>query len=195
MTILKGMWSFLLHHWIGSGLSLAVVVGIVALLVLNPAAALKLASSLSGFVLDKVKALVEWARKPHDWWKIGCLTLSACFGLASLTAYQQRQQVLVVTRTAAADADTCKRTIAEKDAELKPYRDQQAAFAKSAREETAQLLVAQQQSAEALALIQSAQEQAAKNNAAWWGQYAKRPDSCKAAQEAMDVACKSVGEY
>lgn len=189
------MIGFLTRHWLGTGSTLAVVAAVFAFAVLNPAAALKLASSLSGFVQDKARAAVEWARKPHDWWRIGCLTLGCLCALASFAAYDQHRTVIVVTRAAATDADACKRTIGEKDALLLTYQQQQAVFADAARREAAQLDAARQQSVEATAALKLAQDKAAASSRAWWAGYAKRPDTCKAAQEALDVACAEVKDY
>lgn len=137
----------------------------------------------------------EWLRQDHDWWRIGCFTMALLFGIASFAAYDQHKTVIVITRTAAADKETCSRIVAEKDAALADYVAQQEHFAEVARTEAANLKVAQDQSAQAQLEVAAAQAQAAKNNAAWWGVYAKRPDSCRAAQEALDVACPSAEDY
>lgn len=77
------MTSFLkLFHWFGdhwvwiTGAGLPIVAGIV-LLFLNPVAFWKLASSISGFIADLFRRIVEWFRKPHDWWRIFALTGAA----------------------------------------------------------------------------------------------------------------------
>jgi len=191
------MIGFLAHHWkFGAiGVGGMALIALVAALVMNPGGVLLLARSVGGFVLDKARGAVEWLRKPHDWWRIGCFSMALLFALASFTAYDQRRKVIVVVRDAASAADSCARQIAEKDASLADFEAQQIAFAKAARDEAARLKQAQDQSAEAQAQVAAAQAAAEKSNRAWWSGYAKRPDSCRAAQEALDVACASVGEF
>ena len=155
----------------------------------------KLVAGIWSWLGRIVGGIGDWLRQPHDWWRIGCFTMALLFGVASFAAYDQHRTVIVVTRTAATDKDVCLRTIAEKDAALADYQAQQQVFADAARKEAANLKAAQDQSAQAQAEVAAAQAQAAKNNRAWWSVYAKRPDSCKAAQEALDVACASVGDY
>lgn len=191
------MIGFVLKHagLVGGGVGLLLVTAIVIGLLANFGGTIKLLRSIVGFFIDKARDGVEWARKDHDWWRIGCFSLALLFGLASFAAYDQRQQVIVVTRTAAADAETCKQTIAGKDALLSGYTSQQAAFAAAVKAETDRLLQAQQQNADVIARVAAEQAAAAKSNAQWWAGYEKRPDSCKVAQQAMDVACAGIGEY
>lgn len=89
------MLEFLIRHWRGLGIgggSLALI-GLIAAVILNPVAVLSLVKSVGGFVLDKAKALVEWARKPHDWWRIGCLSMACvCAYLAVLTGNARKER-------------------------------------------------------------------------------------------------------
>lgn len=85
---------FLVEHWpwFAGGFGLLVLVGVV----LSPLAALKLARSLGGFVLDKLRAGIEWLRRPHHWWRIGTMTLALCFTAAAFVAWDARQTIVIV---------------------------------------------------------------------------------------------------
>lgn len=137
----------------------------------------------------------EWLRKPHQWWQIGFFTVGCMFALATFYAIDQHKAVIVITNARAADAATYAITLSERDALLIGYKDQEARFARISREETAKLEAARAESADALAEVARLKLAADKNDAAWWSGYAKRSDVCKAAQESLDVACKSLGAY
>lgn len=89
------MLSFLLHHWrwgAGGGL-----LALVAFAVLNPVALVRLIGSVAGWGMDMLRAAVEWLRKPHDWWRIGCLSASAgcaCLAVMTSNAVQERDVAL-----------------------------------------------------------------------------------------------------
>lgn len=76
MSGMQQLWAWLL----GGGL----IVALIALVLLNPLAALRLVKSLGALLLEKARALVDWARDPkRDWWRIGCAVgAAACFYLA-----------------------------------------------------------------------------------------------------------------
>lgn len=77
MTLLFKLLHFLGDHWLWiTGAGLPIIAGIV-LFILNPIAFWKLASSISGFIADLFRRVVEWFRKPHDWWRIFALTGAA----------------------------------------------------------------------------------------------------------------------
>lgn len=97
------MLEFVLHHWRGLGIGggslglLALIAGVV----LNPLGALSLVKSAGGFMLDKAKAAVEWLRKPHDWWRIGCLSMAfLCAYLAVLTGNVRKERDIAVRQLA-----------------------------------------------------------------------------------------------
>lgn len=156
---------------------------------------LKLIAGIWSWLGRMLAGIGEWLREPHDWWRIGFFTVGACFALASFVAYDQHRTVIVVTRSAAADAETCSRIIAEKDAALADFKAQQQAFADAARKEAAALDAARKQSTQAMDDLKAAQDKAKRNSQAWWAGYANRPDTCRAAQEALDVACAEVKDY
>lgn len=89
----------------GTGL----IIAIAAFAIMNPAAALKLWSSVSGFVQDKLRDVFEWARNPdRNWWKIGFFSAASFCLLASFYANDRRKEVLFVTSTLTEQINTCK---------------------------------------------------------------------------------------
>lgn len=162
------------------------------------AAALNLLNQAVAWLLDLVTGFFRWLRKRRTGeqkWRLAC-TVAGCLCLAaSFVAWDRQQRVYVVIRQSEEAAAAFKATIAEKDTALAGYRQQEQAFADAARREAEQLEASRKQSAEALAEVARLQAQADRNSAAWWAGYSKRPDVCRAAQEAMDVACATVGDY
>ncbi|KRD71433.1 hypothetical protein [Lysobacter sp. Root96] len=204
MSWLQGVWSWVAGHWpwfAGSG----VLIAVVAFAVMNPLAAVKLASTVSGFLLDAMRALVEWLRRPGNKLKAACAVLAMVAAVACLTSYQTNRRYIVVTRerdaavgerdTAVTAAAEAKSLIGQLEASLATYREQEQEYADLQRQQSLDLLQAQQENAAALAMISKQRADAERSSRAWWQAYAKRPDSCKAAQEAMDVACATVGEF
>ena len=57
------------------------------------------------------------------------------------------------------------------------------------------LEAARKESAEATKAADTARANAAKSESGWMRQYAKRPESCKVALEALEVACGSYSSY
>lgn len=168
------------------------VAGLGALAILNPMAGLKLASQVSGFVLDAVRRLVEWVRDPaRDWWKIGCLTFSGLFAVAAIYANDQRGDVQEVSAKfqalTVADELLIEELAASKlwasvlEAQLKAEIGKQ--------QETARL------NAEAVATVQAKAAQAARAAADWKRRYADRPNTCKAAQAALEDACGTLSDF
>lgn len=197
MSWLQGAWGWLngLWPWFAGG---GVVVAIIAFAVLNPVAALRLGSAVVGFMLDAARNLVVWLRKPGNKLKAMCAVLAMVAAIACLTSYQKNQSFLVVTQqldTVRAEAGLAKTRIGELEATLATYREQERLYAEAQRKRTAALLLAQQQNEAALSVIEKQRAESERSNRAWWQAYAKRPDACKAAQEALDVACATVGEF
>lgn len=144
----------------------------------------------------------EWLREPHEWWRIGFFVMGGLFGLASFKAQQNAGLVVLVTNERDAAAVSFKAqlqgkdlVIAGKDAQLLGYSRQQEEFARIARLESAKLEAARAASASATAEVERLEAAAERSKTAWWANYAKRPDACKAAQEAMDATCASLGEF
>lgn len=197
MSWLMGAWNWMSGHWpwlAGSG----ALIGLIAFAVLNPLAAAKLASALSGFLLDAVRKAVQWLRQPGNTLRATCAVLAIAAAVASVTSYQANRQILVITQerdTALSDVGKAHGRIVDLEATLQTYRKQEQRYSELQRQQTENLAQAQQENAAALAMIQQQREAAERNSRAWWKAYAQRPDACKAAQEAMDVACATVGEF
>ena len=92
------MLGFVLHHWKLGGLGLVVAAALVAFLLPGGLAFLR---SLFGLVLGAARGAVEWARKPHDWWRIGCLSMAfLCAYLAVLTGNVRKERDIAVRQLA-----------------------------------------------------------------------------------------------
>lgn len=82
--------------WIAGGGLVAVLI---VAAVLNPAAALKLASSAVGLVMDTARGAVNWIRKdrePVEWWRMACFALGVAFAFAAFDALDSRREIVVV---------------------------------------------------------------------------------------------------
>lgn len=88
--------------WLVSFLGVGGVVAIGAGFFFAPAATLAFLRAavgfvvdVAGFVLEKLRAVVAWARDPkRNWWKIGCVSLASVCALLSWYADGQRREVL-----------------------------------------------------------------------------------------------------
>ena len=175
------------RHMLGFSFAMIAVMA-VALAILNLPAFLKLASSIAGAVMDGLRWIASHKQAAL------CITLALLAGYGFLQTYRANQTIVVVRTEAKAAADKCKADIADLDNTIGGYKAQQKAFADASREQAKALDNAQNQSAEALANVARLQAQAEANNAGWWKTYNARPQSCKAALEALDVACDSIGK-
>ncbi|KRC35104.1 MULTISPECIES: hypothetical protein [unclassified Lysobacter] len=197
MSWLMSVWNWVSGYWpwiAGSG----ALVGLIAFAVLNPLAAAKLASAVSGLALDALRKGVQWLRKPGNTLRATCAVLAIVAAVASVTSYQANRQIVVITKerdSALSDVSKAVGRITDLEATLATYRKQEQRYAELQRQQTEDLAEAQQDNAAALEQIRRQREIAERSSRAWWQTYAKRPDSCKAAQEAMDVACATVGEF
>lgn len=179
------------------GLGGVSLVALIAVFVLAPAAALRVLGELTGWALDKGRQVISWLRVPGNGRRAlkagGFLALCLWGAAASLTAWEKNSQVVVVTRQLEA-ADKAK---GEAEAALGTER-----ATRAQRELTFQTI--QRQQAESLARAQAASAAAAKEAAAakaraeagyddWLKKYLGRPQTCRAAEEALDRACASLG--
>ncbi len=173
-----------------SGVGLAV--GLAALVILNPAAGLKLASQAAGLVLDGARRGVAWARDPaRDWWKIGCLSFSALFAVAAVVANDRHG--------AAVEAETQYAELAKHDAALAKKLEAETLRADELAARLA-IEVGKQQEVErlnrdAVARAKAQAAKAAQDAADWRRRYNDRPDTCKAAQAALEDACGTLSDY
>lgn len=181
-------------HWLLGGSSGLTVIAVVAGLLLAPAATVKLLRELLQFVLDKLRQGIAWLRKPGSLHKAAFAAAIAGCTIAVFYAYQQNQRVVVIV--AERDQAVAARTTAETalETERKTWQQQLDKFAEYQRQQTAALALAQQSSADAVADYEKKQARAETSNRAWWHVYEGRSDTCKAAQESLDIACKEVGK-
>jgi hypothetical protein len=170
----------------------AVAVTLAALVILNPAAGLKLASQVAGFLLDVVRRAVAWARDPaRDWWKIGCLTFSALFAVASVVANHRHQAATELAReydVLELEADGLEDQLAKANEKVRAL-EAQLAKEIGLKQEVARL------NQEAVAKVQAKAAQAAAQAADWRRRYRDRPDTCKAAQAALEEQCASLSDF
>lgn len=178
--------------WLGLGGIAAVVI---ALVVMNPVAALRLVKAIGGFFIDAARWFFEWLRKPGSWIKLVIGALALWAAIASLNAYQKGQTIVVITKQHETELAAKDLRIGELVTATEAYRKQEQDFARIARKNTERLDAARKQSEAALAEIATLQAKAEASSAGWRREYAKRPDTCKAALEALDTACPAIGGY
>lgn len=194
MTWLHSAWSWILSFWpwvAGGGAAVAVV----AFAALNPAAAIKLASAIGGFVMDALRNFVQWLRKPGSKLKAACAVLAMVAAIACLTSYQDNQRFLVVTQERAADARKFAAREAELQAVISTYQQQEIDFEAAVRQEAERLIEARAQSAAATAEVKRRQAAAEKSASAFKREAANKPDACKAALKALEAACPTLRDY
>ncbi len=163
-----------------------------ALFLLNPLAFWKLASSVSGWVQDTLRAVVEWFRKDHDWWKIGFGVAGIGFLIASFVAWDARKTIVVVR-------EQCKAEVVAAEAQVGVVSEIAESNMAAVRQCKATLTaeVGKRQDIEKLALlaVANAQRQEAKAEAElaeWQRQYNNRPAQCDAALAEMERVCATV---
>lgn len=178
--------------WLGLGGLAAVVI---ALVVMNPVAALRLVKAIGGFFIDAARWFFEWLRKPGSWVKVLLAGLALWAAIASLTAYQKGQKIIVITNTYETKIAAKDLRIGELVSATEAYRKQEQDFARIARKNTERLDAARKLSVDALAEVATLQAQAEASSAGWRREYGKRPDTCKAALEALDTACPALEGY
>lgn len=155
-------------------------------------AALKFINEAIALVLDFARRVLAWIRDPaRDWWKVGCLTFSALFAVAAVYANDQRGDVADVTTELvalkAADADLAQQLEASKL--WATLLEAQLAKEIGLRQDV------ERQNKDAVAKVQAKAAQAARAAADWKRRYTDRPDTCKAAQAALEDACGTLSGY
>lgn len=179
------------------GLGGVSLVALIAVFVLAPAAALRVAGELLGWALDKFRQGVEWLRVPGNGRRAlkagGFIALCLWGAAASLTAWEKNSQIVVVTRqledanTARGEAETAL------SAERTTRAQRELAFEAIQREQAASLARAQAASAAAAKEAAAAKARAEAGYDNWLKKYLGRPETCRAAEEALDRACASLG--
>lgn len=194
MTWLQTAWDWIagLWPWLAGG-GLLVVIGVLA--ALNPVLALRVAKAIGAFVLGKLLDLFTWLREEANAYKAACLMLAVIAGYGLLSSHNARERIVLIERDRAAEAQQFRTKLAEQGALIEGYERQEEEFARQAREAADKLKAAQDENAEALAEIAHLKEMAKRNGAAWRRVYDGRPDSCKAAIEALDAACPMLRGY
>ena len=157
-------------------------------------------SSLIDIVLSLLKAWWEWLKKLFESllsnpWRTLFLAASLALGWMALEHMAQENRYIVLQGQYDKDTRDLKLTIADQDLKLQSYQRQEEKFAKSARERTDALDAARQSSEVAMTDLAAKQKAAEASNKGWWIGFEKRPDVCRAAQEAMGVACAPLGEF
>jgi hypothetical protein len=186
-----GDWAAGAWPWIAGGGVLAIV-GVLA--AMNPVLALRVAKAIGAVVLDKSLAALNWIREPGNGYKAMCLALAAVAAYGLLDASRARDRVVVVTRERD-DAQTAKALALEGiEAERLTWKEQEQKFADIQRRVTEATRRAQAASEAAQEAAAQATAASNKRNAAWLRVYEGRSDVCRAAEEALDVACKEVGD-
>lgn len=185
--------------WLAGG---GIVAAIIAAAVLNPAAALKLASSVSGAAFGAVRGAVDWIRKdrsPVEWWRLACLVLGICFTLAAFAALDARRQIVVVQAAceervvqmgAAALAD-----VAAVEQQVNRVRGEAQRCRQNLESEVGQRLRIEEAGRTAVAEAKREAQVAERELADWQRKYDQRPKGCDDAMKAMEAACPSITDY
>ena len=202
---MSALWNWVTDHWpwlAGAG---GIAVAVAAFAVLNPVAAVRLASSLAGLAADSLRGITEWLRKPGNKLKAACALLAALAAIGALLSYDLNREITIVRverdtavrerGAAIGERDTARTRLSELEGTLATYREQEQQFAAIQRQRTQQLERVQQQNVAALAEIDRLRAQAEASDRAWWRVYQGRSDVCRAAEEALDVACAEVGKF
>lgn len=135
-------------------------------------------------------------------WKYGAFALFVALSASVIYGLWQRGAVAkaesdrkVAEVEHKAEVDRYELRQGELLAVIEGYKAQEARFASLVKAEAEKLEAAREESAEATKAAETAKANAAKSEAGWMRQYAKRPESCKVALEALEVACASYSPY
>lgn len=141
-----------------------------------------------------------WAWLLKNPWRAVFLLAALGFGAMSLYSMALRKDYIVLQAERKADTATFGEQRAKLQSEIErqgliitSYKEKERLFAENARLNAERLEQAQSQSAEARQRFEEAQRQREKSNQGWWNVFEGRSDTCKAATEALDIACKEVG--
>lgn len=156
---------------------------------------IELALGIWSWISRTLAAIGRWLRAPHDWWRIGFFVMGLVAMIAACGVWDRQNALQTAVALREADARTCAAQLDTLNTALAGYASAASAIAEANRAEAARLAVAQQQAAEALADVATEQAKAAKDNAAWWAKYQQRPQTCAAAQQALDTACAGIEDY
>lgn len=177
--------------WILSFGGIAVLAGLIAL---NPVLALKLAKDIGAFFLEKARAFAKWARDPNrNWWKIGCMSFAAAFGIAAFYARDQQKEVIFVTETLTQEIHTCRLASAEIETKATNHYNNlltcQGLMAKMAGEDQDTDAI----NAAAVARAEAAQRKAEQELKDWKNRH--RTAECKDALKVLEEKCATFSDY
>lgn len=136
---------------------------------------------------------VYWAVKHWRTLVFGLLALG--FLLASGYALLLRKDFVVIQTQHKAEVERYELREGELLAVIEGYKAQESQFAERVKAEADKLEAAREESAEATKAAETAKANAARSESGWMRQYAKRPESCKVALDALEVACGSYASY
>lgn len=175
---------------------LAALLAIAVAAALNPVKALTLLRAVGGFLLERIRAVVEWARDPRrNWWKIGCVGFAGFFALAAFYADQQRREVITIaercttiTTTLRGDLAAARATGELDRTDLTTCRAFMADVIAGRQDVTAE-------NTEALLALERAARQADARAQEWKRRYdAKTPD-CATALTVLEEKCAAFSDY
>lgn len=181
--------------WIFGG-SAALLLALAIGAALNPVKALGLARAVGGFVLEKLRAGVEWARKPdRDWWRIGCVAFGLLFATASLYADNRRREVLYVTERCQTVTTTLKTELVT----VRATADLDRVDLSTCRAQLEKVVGIEQdvKAENAAALLELEREARAADARAreWRARYDAKTPTCSAALAALEGPCASLSDY
>lgn len=139
--------------------------------------------------------MTYWYLAVKHWRTLVFGLLALGFLLMSGYALLLRKDFVVVQTQHKAEVQAYELREGELLAVIEGYKAQEAQFAARVKAEADKLEAAREESAEATKAADTAKANAAKSEAGWMRQYAKRPDSCKVALDALEVACQAYGSY
>lgn len=188
ITWLRESWPWL------AGVSLPAI-GLIVLAVANPAAALKLVSTIAGWLLDLVRGVIEWLRKPRtpeQKWRFACLLLGGLCAFASFGYWDARQTVVVVREKCAAEVQAVRVVATAAKNEVKGAQHEVKACRVTLKAEVGKRQLIERLAAHAVAEANRDEAVAKKQLAKWQSEYAKRPKGCDEALIQMEAQCNAV---
>ena len=139
--------------------------------------------------------MTYWYLAVKHWRTLLFGLLALGFLLASGYALLLRKDFVVVQTQHKAEVGRYELREVELLAVIEGYKAQESRFASLVKAEADKLEAARDESAEATKAAETAKANAARSESGWMRQYAKRPESCKVALDALEVACGSYASY
>lgn len=182
--------------WVaGAGVPL---LAIVALALLNPAAALKLASSIAGWLLDLARGVFVWLRKPRtgeEKWRLVCMTMGCACLIASFVAWDARQTIVVIREKCAAEVKSAQGLASTAQDEARGAKYEVKSCRVALKTEIGKREEIERAGKEATAAAATKQAKAEKSAAEWQRRYEQRPKGCDDALMEVQQQCSTVRDY